>query len=190
MTSLGKMKGQAWVFEEGPLDVDWEICAFELLRELRAKGIDTNYEELGKYCMVNVDPDFPKKVQPGDFIVGGESTGYTAACLDGDPEDPHALAYATKAILGAGVAAVLCESCNFVFLRNSLDHGLPIVECKGVMEKVRQGDELEIDLHAGLVKNLTTGEEMSFPILPDFILQTLADGGVYSQLAARQAQES
>ena len=50
--------------------------------------------------------------------------GYSAACLDGDPDDPHALAYASKAILGAGVAAVLCKSRNFTFLRNSIEHGL------------------------------------------------------------------
>lgn len=188
MPELQKLRGKAWVFQ-GLLDADKEICPLDIVLDLRDKGLPITEQSLGQYCMTKLDPDFPKKVQPGDFIVGGESTGYTAACLDGDPEDPHALAYATKSILGTGVAAVLCESCNFVFLRNSLDHGLPIVECKGVMEKVRQGDELEIDLHAGLVKNLTTGEEMSFPILPDFILETLAEGGVYAQLAARQAQE-
>lgn len=70
-----KMRGKAWVFE-GLLDVDWEILPFDTLRELKAKGIPLNYEQLGKYAMTMVDPDFPKKVQKGDFIVAGECMGY------------------------------------------------------------------------------------------------------------------
>jgi hypothetical protein len=74
MTEDGKlrqmkpMRGNAWVFR-GVLDVDWEICAYRTYQELQTKGMYTA-EEIGKYCMVKVDPDFPKKVRKGDFIVG------------------------------------------------------------------------------------------------------------------------
>lgn len=174
MPSLGKMDGKAWVFEEGPLDVDWEICAFEVLRELRAKGIDTNYEELGKYCMVNVDPDFPKKVQKGDFLVAGENMGY------GHDHD-----HACMSIKGSGVGAVICESTNANFLRNSFDHGLAIVEIPDVLKKVHQGDNLELDLAAGTLKNLTTEEEITFTPVPDFLIDQIQSGGLYQYLAGQ-----
>ena len=100
------MRGKAWIFR-GVLDVDWEICVFEISHELQAKGIYTP-EEMGKYCMTKVDPDFPKKVQKGDFIIG-EFMGF------GHDHD-----HACLSILGAGVAAVICETSAPYFLRNSI----------------------------------------------------------------------
>ncbi len=86
MVTVEKKQGNAWVFE-GILDVDWEICPFETLRELRAKGTPITNEELGKHCMVKVDPDFPKKVQNGYFIIAGENMGYGhGACLVSLPQ--------------------------------------------------------------------------------------------------------
>ncbi|MDP2954036.1 MAG: hypothetical protein Q8O76_12060, partial [Chloroflexota bacterium] len=61
-----KMRGKAWVFQ-GLLDVDWALCPYDIPRTLRDKGIPQTYEEMGKYAMIGVDPDFPKKVQKGDF---------------------------------------------------------------------------------------------------------------------------
>ena len=166
-----KLTGNAWVFPEGPLDVDWEICAFELLRTV-VGGLDATYEELGKFCMINVDPDFPKKVQKGDFLVAGENMGY------GHDHD-----HACKSIRGAGVGAVICETTNANFMRNSFDHGLPIVEIPAVLSKVHPGDRLELDLAAGTLNNLTTEEEMQFAPLPGFILNQLTAGGLYPHLA-------
>ena len=154
-----KMRGSAWVFQ-GLLDVDWEILAFETLREIRGSGKPLTYEELGKYAMTKVDPDFPKKVQKGDFIVAGESMGY------GHDHDA-----ASMAIRGAGVAAVLCESTNYNFLRNSIDHGLPVIECRGINNIIKQGDKLEVDMEAGTVKNLGMGAELQFTPFPEFILR-------------------
>ena len=165
-----KMRGKAWVFQ-GLLDVDWEIFPFDTLRELWDRGVPINYEELGKYAMTKVDPDFPKKVQKGDFIVAGESMGYG-----------HDHETASMAIRGAGVAAVLCESTNTNFMRNSIDHGLPVIECRGINSIVKQGDKLEVDLKAGTVKNLGTRAELRFPPFPEFILKMLDAGGLYPYL--------
>ncbi|MBI4233831.1 MAG: 3-isopropylmalate dehydratase [Chloroflexi bacterium] len=163
--------GKAWVFE-GILDVDWEICPFETLRILRERGTPVTYEELGKYCMTKVDPDFPKKVQKGDFIVAGENMGY------GHDHD-----HACMSIKGAGVGAVVCESTNANFLRNSIEHGLAIVEIPGINEIVKQGDPLELDLAKGYVKNLRSGAELKFRPYPDFLLEMLDAGGLYPHLA-------
>lgn len=167
------MRGNAWKFE-GILDVDWEICSYLLVRQLQEKGPVTE-EMLGEHCLVNVDPDFPKKVRKGDFVVAGPNMGY------GHDHD-----HACMALKGAGVAAVLCESSAPYFLRNSIDHGLPVIELPGVMEAVETGDELEVDLRAGKVVNHSRpGKELTFTPLPDFLLEVLDAGGVYRMLKPR-----
>ncbi len=164
------LRGKAWVFE-GVLDVDWEILAYEVSRTLQQQGLPRTYAELGKHCMAKVDPDFARKVQKGDFIVADENMGY------GHDHDQ-----ACMSIKGAGVAAVLCESSNSNFIRNSIDHGLPVVEIGGVKKLVRQGDELEVDLEQGALRNLTSGTAARFTPFPEFILKILDAGGVYPYL--------
>jgi len=162
------MRGKAWVFR-GVLDVDWEICVFEVSHELQAKGIYTP-EEIGKYCMSKVDPDFAKKVQKGDFIIG-EFMGF------GHDHD-----HACLSILGAGVAAVICEISAPYFLRNSIERGLPVVELPGVLDAVKQGDQLELDLEKGRLANMSSGIELKFEPMPSFILEKLALGGMVQLL--------
>lgn len=167
------MRGKSWKYD-GVLDVDWEICSYLLVRKLADKGPVTE-EQLGPYCLVNVDPDFPKKVSPGDFVIAGPNMGY------GHDHD-----HASMSLKGAGVGAVLCESSAPYFLRNSLDHGLPVIELPGVMEAVDTGDDLEIDLRAGTVVNHSKNERtLSFTPLPDFLLEVLEAGGVYPMLKPR-----
>ena len=158
------MRGKAWIFR-GVLDVDWEICVFEISHELQAKGIYTP-EEMGKYCMTKVDPDFPKKVQKGDFIIG-EFMGF------GNDHD-----HACLSILGAGVAAVICETSAPYFLRNSIEHGLPVVELPGVLDAVKQGDQLELELEKGCLTNISSGVELKLEPMPSFILKKLEVGGM------------
>jgi len=158
------MRGKAWVFR-GVLDVDWEICAFEISHDLQAKGMYTA-EEIGKYCMAKVDPDFPKKVRKGDFIVG-EFMGF------GHDHD-----HACLSILGAGVAAVLCDMSAPYFFRNSIERGLPVIELPGILDAVKQGDELEVDLENGRLTNVSSGVELKFEPMPAFIIRKLAAGGM------------
>ena len=158
------MRGKAWIFR-GVLDVDWEICVFDISHELQAKGMYTP-EEIGKYCMTKVDPDFPKKVQKGDFIVG-EFMGF------GHDHD-----HACLSILGAGVAAVICHTSAPYFLRNSIERGLPVVELSGILDAVKQGDELEVDLEKGCLTNISSGVELEFEPMPSFILRKLEAGGM------------
>ncbi|MBI2861316.1 MAG: 3-isopropylmalate dehydratase [Chloroflexi bacterium] len=171
-----KLSGRAWVFGDA-LDVDWEICSFEVVREEQGRGTPMTDEEFGRYCMVNVDPDFPKKVRKGDFIVAGENVGY------GHDHD-----HACRSIKGAGVSAVICESTNTNFQRNAIHHGLPVVDVRGVKGIVNQGDELELDMERGVVKNRTTGAELRFAPYPSFILEMLDAGGLYP-FTIKQIQE-
>jgi 3-isopropylmalate/(R)-2-methylmalate dehydratase small subunit len=176
MPAAKKLRGRAWVFGD-LLEVDWDIMPFATQHQLKEKGIPLTEEVLGKYCMTTLDPEFPKKVKKGDFLIAGENMGYghdhDAACIS---------------IKGAGIAAVLCESTNGNFHRNCIHHGLPLSVCKGIKGKVNQGDELEVDLAEGIVKNLTAGEELRFLPIPEFLLEMLAAGGLYPQLT-KQIQE-
>jgi 3-isopropylmalate/(R)-2-methylmalate dehydratase small subunit len=171
-----KLRGKAWKFD-GVLDVDWEICPFETAQQISHKyqlgelKKEDVIKEYGKYCMVNVDPDFPKKVQPGDFIVGGAGIGY------GHDHD-----HACISIRGAGVSAVICEATGGYFKRNSIHHGLPVVELKGIMAAVEQGDELELDLAGGTVKNLNSGKTLNFQPWPKFLIEIIQAGGLYPHI--------
>ncbi len=172
MSKIKTLKGKAWVFGD-ILDVDWEIMPYHLRRFMTG----TTNEDYGKYCMTMVDPDFPKKVNKGDFIVAGENMGY------GHDHDP-----ASRAILGCGVAAVICESTNRNFFRNSIHLGLPVIECIGIKAMVNQGDELEIDLRNGIIKNLTRNKELKFKAFPEFIFEILEADGIYPLLKQKLSE--
>ena len=171
-----KMRGQAWLFGD-ILDVDYEICAVDVARTLREKGLPLTAENLGQFCMTMVDPDFPKKVKKGDFIVAGENMGY------GHDHDQACLA-----IKGAGVAAVLCDSTNSNFFRNCVDHGLPVVEYPGIHAATEQGDELEVDLATGRIRNLTKQKEFEFTPYPSSLLAIIEAGGLYPRLTQQVAE--
>lgn len=170
------LHGKAWRFE-GLMDTDWEICPVEHLNSFR-EDPNITYEqrlaELGTHCMTTVDPDFPGKVRQGDIIVGDKGFGY------GHDHD-----HACMSIRGAGITAVVCESSNSNFMRNSIHHGLVVVEAKGIMSGVKTGDELEVDLGRGIVRNVTNGKAFSFVAYPDFIIEIIEAGGLYKQLTAQ-----
>ncbi len=174
-----QLKGKAWVFD-GVMDVDWEICPTATAHDIMIKAAagqirkEDMVKEMGKYCMTKVDPDFPKKVQPGDFIVAGKGMGY------GHDHD-----HACLSIKGAGVGAVICEPTNTNFKRNCIHHGLPMVEVKGIRAATNAGDELEVNFAEGVVRNLTSGNKLHFQPYPDFLIEILQADGVYPLLKSK-----
>ena len=118
--------------------------------------------ELAAHCMEDIDPDFLKKIKPGDIIAAGSNFGCGSS-----------REHAPIAIKNAGIACVVARSFARIFYRNAVNTGLPIVETGA---EIDTGDELEIDLAAGTLKNLTKGTEASFPPFPDF-LQNIIDAG-------------
>jgi 3-isopropylmalate/(R)-2-methylmalate dehydratase small subunit len=156
-----KFKGKVWVFGDN-LDVDKEIIPFRE-RELGLMR-DGNY---GKWVMTPVDPDFPKKVKKGDIMVVGTNMG----CGHGHYEGIHGMNQ-------LGISCVIAESVDRNFFKNSIDLGLPIIECEGIKQKVKEGDVLEVNLQDGKIKNLTNGEILNFTPLPDFLLEILEAGGL------------
>jgi 3-isopropylmalate/(R)-2-methylmalate dehydratase small subunit len=167
MVNNRKLKGKAWVFGD-ILDIDFDICPIETMK---GEGRPKTEKDWGKYLMINIDPDFPKKIKPGDFIIAGENMGY------GHDHESGPLA-----IKACGASAVICESTNRNFLHNTINVGVPVIELPGIKSKVRQGDELEMDLKAGAIKNLTTGEMIKFTPYPDFLLEIIEADGLYPLL--------
>jgi 3-isopropylmalate/(R)-2-methylmalate dehydratase small subunit len=167
------LAGRAWCFE-GVMDVDWEICPVKYMDAFR-ENPDQTYEqrlaELGQYCMTTIDPEFPRKVESGDIIVGGEGFGY------GHDHD-----HACMSIRGAGIVAVVCESTNINFMRNAIHHGLPVIEVSGILSSTTTGDLLKVDIAGGTVRNLTKRKCFSFVPYPSFILDILEAEGIYPKL--------
>jgi 3-isopropylmalate/(R)-2-methylmalate dehydratase small subunit len=165
------IRGRCWKFD-GVLDVDWQICPFTEVRELQWYRLgDDAYAELGKFCMTKVDPDFPDKVSPGDVLVARDGMGFG-----------HDHSQACASIRGAGVSAVLCETAAPYFLRNSFDHGLPVLEVPGIFDAISQGDLVEVNITTGRILDLTSGVQFVFTPVPDFLVQRILSGGVYPYL--------
>ena len=165
-----KMCGKAWVFGDF-LDVDHEICNAAEVRALKEKATPITKESLAPFCMTVVDPEFPDKAGKGDILVAGENMGYGHDHYEG-----------CLSILGCGIAAVLCDSAAAYFFRNALENGLPVVECPGIRSATEQGDDMEIDLEAGSIKNLTQNTDFRFIPYSGVLLNFVRQGGLYEAL--------
>jgi 3-isopropylmalate/(R)-2-methylmalate dehydratase small subunit len=115
--------------------------------------------------MEDADPTFVSRVKPGDFIVGGSNFG-----LGSSRE------HAPLVVKMAGVGAILAKSVARIFFRNAINLGLPVLICDTAL--IGDGDELEIDLAAGLVKDVTNGEQLTFGSIPEVMLRILGEGGL------------
>ncbi len=128
--------------------------------------VSTDAQELGKRCMETIAPDFAQKVSPGDIIVAGNNFGCGSS-----------REHAPLAIKGCGVAAVVAKSFAAIFFRNAINIGLPFLESIDV-DKISDGDFIEIDLSTGVIKNLTQDKNYKTQAFPDFLQQIVQSGGL------------
>jgi len=152
------LKGKAWIF---PDDVNTDV-----IFPGRNMSV-TDAEETPKYLFETVYPDFRTKAKAGDIIVAGKYFG----CGSSREQAATAIRY-------FGIGCVVAESFARIFYRNAINLGLPIAVIPGIGEHVSEGDELEVDLAGGKLVNLTTGKELSFEPLPEFILNLINQGGL------------
>ncbi|MDD4179279.1 MAG: 3-isopropylmalate dehydratase small subunit [Candidatus Margulisbacteria bacterium] len=158
------MKGKAWKFGNN-IDTDLIIPA----RYLNTSDPD----ELAKYAMLDADPEWVDKMKKGDFIVAGENFG----CGSSREHAPIAL----KA---AGVSAVIAKSFARIFYRNAINIGLPIMESPEAAEEIKEGDEVEVDITSGTIKDLTTGQTYKAQPFPKFMQKIIDQGGLINYLKA------
>ena len=133
--------------------------------------VHTDPYELAKHAMEGLDPNFPKRAANGVIVIGGKNFG----CGSSREQAPIALKY-------SGVKCVLAESFARIFYRNSITIGLPVLVCPEVLKKVREGDQLIVNLHTGKVENKTNGFILHATKLPEFIMEILEDGGLVQHL--------
>ncbi len=122
-------------------------------------------KELSRHIFENIDPDFPRRLKKGDFIVAGNNFG----CGSSREQAPWV-------IKEAGVAAVIAKSFARIFYRNAFNIGLPLVEADTV--SIRAGDRLEVDLEEGVLRNLDRKTETAVKPVPPFLARILREGGV------------
>ncbi len=151
-------KGKAWVYGDN-VDTDVIIPA----RYLNS----ADPKELALHCMEDIDDTFAKKVQEGDIIVAAENFGCGSS-----------REHAPIAIKACGVSAVIAKSFARIFYRNAINIGLPIVESAEIRDETRPGDEIEIDIKNGEVKNLTRGKTYKISPFPEEIQELISAGGL------------
>jgi len=134
----------------------------------------TKPEEVAKYALTGLDPDFPAKIKDYGLVVAGKNFG----CGSSREHAPLSLKY-------AGVKCVLAESFARIFYRNAINIGLPIVECKGIYSNVEEGDHLQIDIEKGFIKNKSKNTVLQFKPFSKILLEILKNGGLIEYLNSR-----
>ena len=154
-------KGKAFKFGDG---ISTDHIAPGRLFHLRS-----NLEEFSKHVLEDADPEFASKMQKGDFVVAGNNFG-----LGSSRE------HAPQIIKSAGVGAVIAKSFARIFYRNAINIGLLLIECD--TDKIDAGDELELDVKNGILKDVTKNIEIKMTPLPDVMIKLLNDGGLIEHL--------
>lgn len=152
------LRGRVWKFGDN-LDTDAIIPA----RYLNT----SDPEELARHIMEDADKEFPNKVKLGDMIIAGANFGCGSS-----------REHAPIAIKAAGIQAVVAKSFARIFYRNAFNIGLPIFESEDASEKIREGDEIQIDADKGIIKNITKKEEYTAKPIPQFMQELISAGGL------------
>jgi 3-isopropylmalate/(R)-2-methylmalate dehydratase small subunit len=152
------IRGKAWVW---PDDVNTDIII-----PFRFKARTNDPVEMAKYAMYGFDPEFYKKVKPGDLFVTGRNFGGGSS----REQAPVAIKY-------SGVAAVVAESFARIFYRNSFAIGLPALEVPGITKQVKQFDEISVNLQDWTVTT-KDGEVLHAVKVPEFLRGLMREGGL------------
>ncbi len=163
-----KFRGRVWIFGD---NVDTDV-----IYPARYMNIH-DPKQMAAHCMEDADPDFMKKIRPGDVIVAGENFGCGSS-----------REHAPIAIREAGLSCVVARSFARIFYRNAFNMGLPIFESAELRDRVAEGAEIEVDGAAGTIRILDgEGETLSIQPIPPFMQELLRDGGLMKHLAKKRS---
>ena len=130
-------------------------------------------KELAAHCMEDLDATFVNRVEDGDIMVAGFNFGCGSS-----------REHAPIAIKASGISLVIAKSFARIFYRNSINIGLPIIECPEAVDAISEGDKRKADMDAGVIYNLTTGDEYKAEPFPAFIQEIIATGGLIESIKA------
>ena len=158
------MKAQGTVYKYGD-NIDTDVI-------IPARYLNTqDAKELASHCMEDIDKSFVTKVKQGDIMVGGENFGCGSS-----------REHAPLAIKSAGVDCVIAKSFARIFYRNSINIGLPILECPAASEAIADGDTVAIDFDTGVITDVTTGATFQAEPFPPFIQNIIQKGGLMASI--------
>ncbi len=128
-------------------------------------------KELATHCMEDIDREFVSKVNTGDIMVAGKNFGCGSS-----------REHAPISIKAAGVSCVIAETFARIFYRNSINIGLPIIECAEASKDIAEGDEVEIDFTTGIIKDITKGTSYQGQSFPEFMQKIIDAGGLINHI--------
>ncbi|MCQ2969027.1 MAG: 3-isopropylmalate dehydratase small subunit [Clostridium sp.] len=131
----------------------------------------TNPKELASHCMEDIDKDFASKVNNGDIIVAKKNFGCGSS-----------REHAPLAIKSSGISCVIASTFARIFFRNSINIGLPIIECDKAAKSIEDGDELEIDFSSGIIRNITKNEDYKGEAFPEFMQNIINSNGLINYI--------
>ena len=163
-----KLKGKAHKFGA---DIDTDAI-------IPARYLNTSDPvELAKHCMEDADKNFMNKMKPGDIIVADKNFGCGSS-----------REHAPIAIKAAGISCVIARSFARIFYRNAFNMGLPIFESAEAVDGITAGNEVEVDVDSGFIKNITKGETYKAQAIPPFMQELINAGGLMKHVAKKQAR--
>ena len=132
-------------------------------------------QELASHAMVDIDPEFAGKVQPGDIIVARKNFGCGSS-----------REHAPLCLKTAGVSCVIADTFARIFYRNAINIGLTIIECPEAAEGIDAGDQVEIDFDSGRIYNRTKGTEFQGQAFPPFMQELISAGGLVNYINSKK----
>ena len=129
-------------------------------------------KELASHCMEDIDTQFAKTVQTGDIIVAENNFGCGSS-----------REHAPIAIKASGISCVIANTFARIFFRNSINIGLPILECPEAVANTEAGDELEIDFGTGVIKNMTKNKTFKAEPFPEFMRKIIDANGLIGYIS-------
>jgi len=158
------MKATGSVFKYGD-NVDTDVI-------IPARYLNSsNPAELATHCMEDIDKDFITNVKKGDIIVANKNFGCGSS-----------REHAPIAIKAAGISCVIAETFARIFYRNSINIGLPIIECPEAAQSIEAGDQVEIDFSTGIIKNLTKNTQFQGQPFPEFMQKIINAEGLINYI--------
>ena len=157
-------EGRCWKFGDNiPTD-----------RLVKSKYVFEPMSQIVTHVLEDLNREFPLNVQPGDIVVAGKHFGQSSG-----------RAIAAKALKATGIGCVVARTFARTFYRNCFEVGLPALELASAGDLVSDGDQLRVDLTAGVLENLTTGARGTAPAADPFLVSMLEAGGLIKLAAAR-----
>ncbi len=162
------MKATGFVHKYGD-NVDTDVI-------IPARYLNTTSEkELASHCMEDIDKDFVNKVKSGDIMVAGDNFGCGSS-----------REHAPIAIKASGITCVIANSFARIYYRNSINIGLPILECPEAVAGIKAGDTVSVDFDSGVITNISTGKSFQGAAFPASIQEIIKAGGLIKKLQSKK----